>query len=358
MTAVAELIPLLSEGYEEKCIELGIIQRKRAFKNPADLMMLCLFHLINECSLMDVSEVARLLKIGEFSDVAFMDKFGQCGAWFEWIAQRIARGIVADFPKPSYLEAYRVMAVDASDVVEKGRSGQSYRLHYAIDIFKMNTAQYKITTQEVGESLVNFEVNCGDLIIADRAYGTVNGIGHCIDSGADYILRLRTNCFKIYNEQGKPLDMLGLLEGLDYEQSKEFSGAIRYRNRMIPVRICAKRKSCEACQTSLKKLRRKAGKQQRILGSKTVLMNEYITLATSLSTDITADEVLETYRYRWQIECYFKRLKSIMNLGDLPKKRKTSSLSWLNGKIMVALLMEMLLSKRSFSPEVICQSGT
>ncbi|MBR2700352.1 MAG: hypothetical protein IKE76_17365, partial [Clostridia bacterium] len=26
------------------------------------------------------------------------------------------------------------------------------------------------------------------------------------------------------------------------------------------------------------------------------------------------------YRYRWQVELYFKRLKSILNYGELPKK--------------------------------------
>lgn len=354
MVAIGELIPLLTEGYEDKCFELGIIKRKRAFKNPADLMMLCLFHLINECSLMDIREVARLLKIGEFSDVAFMDKFGQCGAWFEWISQTLAVGAVADFPKPSYLEKYRALATDASDVVEKGRSGQSYRLHYAIDIFKMSSAAHKITTQQVGESLVNFEFRQGDLVIADRVYGTVNSIRHCIDNGADYIVRLRTDCFKVYDEQGQVYDILATLDELDYEQSKEFSGYIHDHRRRIPVRICAKRKSREAIEASLKKLRRKANKQQRTLSAKSKGMNEYIVLATSLPVHITANEILETYRYRWQIECYFKRLKSIMDFGDLPKKRQSSSLSWLNGKIMVALLIELLMSRRSFSPESPC----
>ena len=66
-----------------------------------------------------------------------------------------------------------------------------------------------------------------------------------------------------------------------------------------------------------------------------------------------SEEVLETYRLRWQVECYFKRLKSIIDFGEMPKKREDSILSWLNGKIMVALLIEMLLSTKSFSPSSI-----
>jgi hypothetical protein len=41
------------------------------------------------------------------------------------------------------------------------------------------------------------------LAVADRAYGTLNGMAHCLNCGADYILRLRTNCFAVYDENGK-----------------------------------------------------------------------------------------------------------------------------------------------------------
>ena len=52
-----------------------------------------------------------------------------------------------------------------------------------------------------------------------------------------------------------------------------------------------------------------------------------------------------------QIELYFKRLKSIMNYGELPKRRSESVFAWLNGKIMIALLIEKILGKSDFSPQ-------
>ncbi|MGD9569244.1 MAG: transposase [Sedimentibacter sp.] len=352
MIAISQIIPLLTDGYEKKCYDLGIIQRQRMIKNPADLMLLCLFHLINGTTLIETSEVARLLKIGEFSDVAFMKKFEKCTEWFKWISESLIKDAVSDFQKPVFLEDYRVTAVDASDVIEKGRSGQTFRLHYSIDIFNMNSVSHKITTQEVGETLLNFKLNKGDLVIGDRAYGTINGISHCIKNEADYILRLRTNCFKIFDENRKEIDMLSKLVVLDYEKSIDFLGFVKNNDKtFLPVRVCAKKKSKEACENALKKLKRRASKKQNVLYDKTIQFNEYIVLITSLSKSITTYDVLETYRYRWQVECYFKRLKSIMNFGDLPKKREQSSLSWLNGKIMVALMIEIFMSKGFFSPE-------
>ena len=351
MTTVSQMIPFLAEGYEEKCLELGVIQRQRGIRTPADLMMLSLFHLNNGCSLMEVSEVSRLLKMGEFSDVAFMKKFGKCTEWFKWVSEQLSPKMVADYEKPSYLEKFRVIAFDGSKVIEKGSSGQTFNLHYGIDIFKMCSADYKITKEEIGEKLSNFSLVKGDLAIADRAYGTIGGIEHCIENDADYILRLRTGCFKVYDENEAGIDFLTQFEGLDFEQCKDFSGFVKTNSRKkLPVRICVKRKSKESCEQSLRRLRRRESRKGQKLSGETIRFNEYIVLATSLPDSVSACDILETYRYRWQVEMFFKRLKSILDFGELPKKKENSSLAWLNGKLMVALLIEAFLSASSFSP--------
>lgn len=78
------------------------------------------------------------------------------------------------------------------------------------------------------------------------------------------------------------------------------------------------------------------------MSEKTKLFNEYIVVVTSLKSDVKAEKVLELYRYRWQVELYFKRLKSILDYGELPKKKEESVFAWLNGKLMIALLIEKI----------------
>ncbi len=53
-------------------------------------------------------------------------------------------------------------------------------------------------------------------------------------------------------------------------------------------------------------------------------------------------EVLENYRFRWQIELVFKRLKSLLAVGHLPKYDEQSSRAWLYAKLLVALLTQKL----------------
>lgn len=51
------------------------------------------------------------------------------------------------------------------------------------------------------------------------------------------------------------------------------------------------------------------------------------------------------------IELVFKRLKSLMDMGHLPKFDPSSSRAWLYGKLFLALLTEKLARiTRAFSP--------
>jgi hypothetical protein len=71
---------------------------------------------------------------------------------------------------------------------------------------------------------------------------------------------------------------------------------------------------------------------------------------TTRSSGSTAD-VLRTYRMRWQIELVFKRLKSLAQLGHVPKHDDHSSRAWLYGKLLVALLAQKLIRiGRDISP--------
>ena len=81
-------------------------------------------------------------------------------------------------------------------------------------------------------------------------------------------------------------------------------------------------------------------------------MSEYFVLGTSLNADaFPAERILELYRLRWQVELAFKRLKSIMQLGQLPKSDPESCQAWLYGKMLYALLCYAVVDKgRSFSP--------
>ena len=65
----------------------------------------------------------------------------------------------------------------------------------------------------------------------------------------------------------------------------------------------------------------------------------------------SAATIMEFYRRRWQIELAFKRLKSLLQFGHLKKTDKEGAKAWLQGKLLVACLIEtLILTAERFSP--------
>jgi hypothetical protein len=116
------------------------------------------------------------------------------------------------------------------------------------------------------------------------------------------------------------------------------------------MRLCALRKSDDEAEKAIKKAIRECGKKQRKINWETIELHRYIILVTSISAEATANQILELYRLRWQIEIAFKRLKSILGLGHLPKEDEKSARAWLHGKLFVALLAQAIVDEGRFFP--------
>ena len=223
---IKELIDLLPEDYEKECYEKKAIRRKRIIKTPLDLIVLLLYYLYDNHSLADVSQFAILKNIGNISDTALIKKFIQCKDWILWLISKMIPNEIIHYKKPAEIEPYRVIAVDASDIVQKGAVKKTWHLHYGMDLFSLTCSQFKLTEQSTGESLKNFEIKENDLIIADRAYGTITGIEHCLHSGGKFIIRIRNKSFNLYNKHGERILLSGWLKTLG-NQAEEISVYIR-----------------------------------------------------------------------------------------------------------------------------------
>jgi hypothetical protein len=345
----------LPAGYEAASKETGAMRRSgRAIREPSDLMWLVLTHLAQGQTLANMSALAKASGLGGLSDVAFMKRLINCEGWFKWILQNLSPSGVADYLKPKGFGNYRLLAVDAS-VVNSGVSkfSKSWRLHFALDVFTLTSHEIRITDERIGETLANFAASKGDLFLADRCYARKSGISHCLKNGADFILRMRFGSFLAYLDSGEQADLLALLKGAreneaaDIHVSIDLSG---YGLGMRRMRVCALRKSKEAIEKAMRKIELDDRRKNRSASDESRRFNEYIAVITSLPDGIGADEILSAYRYRWQVELYFKRLKSLLETGEVPKKRAECMEAWLNGKMILAVLFEILLSKLDFSP--------
>lgn len=353
---INELMKLLPEHYEQACYETKAIERGRSIKTPKELMSYCLLYLSQKYSLLELSLFAKLKGI-KMSDVAFMKKLAKCNEWYKEILNSMLPSVIANYENPQGLEGYRISAVDGSAFTQQGKNKKSFRLHFMINIFNLSAEQYKITTQKTGESLTNFSIDKKQLILADRGYFSKKSIEHCIKSGGDFIIRYKHKSFLIYDSNGELLDVAEELSKLEKGKDGkkpvtiDIPAYLKSQNgELIKFRICAMKKTDDAILKSQKRIKRKEATSCNAISTETKYVNNYIVVCTSLPQSVSVEQVLETYRLRWQVEIYFKRLKTLMAFGDVPNKKEENIMAWLNGKMVVALLIEKLYSKVDFSP--------
>jgi IS4 transposase len=173
-----------------------------------------------------------------------------------------------------------------------------------------------------------------------------------LERGAEYVLRIKSRGFRIYDAKEREIDLLKSLSSLKAGEKADMRVKCRINNRYKPVRMCVLRKDGDSEQAGLKRL---VKTNQRKSGGKAVSEvqrenNKYIMVATSLGKKVSACQVLELYRKRWQIELAFKRLKSLFQYNDLPATNGESIKAWFYGKLLLAALCETLVNTGRFSP--------
>ena len=350
-TNVEELITRLPSGYEEACRTTNALVRKREIKSAQDLIRLIFMYLTGGYSQLEMSVIARSMGIAKISDVAFLKRFAKCQAWLKWIISQVAPMPITNYAIPKFLEGYTLIALDASDVIEKGKAKRIFRLHYAMDLIKMCAVSFKLTSQSIGETLLNFELKENWLILADRMYGTLTSIEHCIKAKSNFVLRLKHSAFKLYDKDGNELDLLEKLQDVTCDVAKNIEVYVKLATLgMTKLRICAVRIPDNKLGAVTKRNKRKASKKQIVISANALVMSHFVVVITALPDIISASEIVSLYRLRWQVEIYFKRLKSILDFGNIPISREDSIYTWLNGKLLISLLIEQMLSEVAFSP--------
>jgi hypothetical protein len=194
-----------------------------------------------------------------------------------------------------------------------------------------------------GESLNRLPVVPRERILADAGYCSMAGIEHVRQQGADVLLRVNPQSFVAFSSGGSRIVLLSLLRTLSrVGQHGEWRVVLQGQNSSFEGRLCALRKNDRAIKEAHRRLHRRASKKQMITRAETVELAKYVLLFTTRFNGSTA-QVLEFYRMRWQIELVFKRLKSLVQLGHVPKHDDCSSRPWVYGKLLVALLTQKLI---------------
>jgi hypothetical protein len=342
---------MLPDGWEKQAEELGAWERVRGFRSKEVLLRTLLIHIAHECSLKETAARAREADLADVSSVALFKRLKKCGEWLRWLALGVVEKWLAPSIQSLHSMELPLKIVDGTTVQEPGAKGTSWRVHYAIRLPSMTCEEFKITSPTEGESLHHFSVNPGDIVLGDRAYAYRGQIASVVRSGGDVIVRTGLSNLPSSDKRGRPFNVLAHIRSLRNGEVGDWDVSFEHGGTAVKGRICAVRKSLAARRAARARCLRENSKKGRKVKPETLEAAEYVIVFTTLHLGFTAETIMEIYRCRWQVELTFKRLKSILGLGNLKKFDPEAARAWLHGKLLTAALIQALIvAGRSFSP--------
>lgn len=337
---------LFPAGWEELGRSSGAVARLRGFNSLSDLFRTLLLHVGCGWSLRETAVQAKLAGIADVSDVTLLNRLRQSEQWLRLLCQQLWKENGVNLEPALKGQAVRIL--DATVVKEPGKTGGQWRIHYSMRLPSLECDQFDLTPVEgkgTGEDLGRFQFQRGELVLADAGYSRPSGIAKVVAQGADLCVRLNRRTLPLRDEKDRVFPF-----GKKLKTLRRAGATAEWRvwapsgEQRIAGRLCAVRKSEEAIERAHRRLVRK---QQLGKGSDTPENREYacyvLVFTTLPDKRASTRQVLECYRLRWQIELIFKRFKSLVQLGHVPKQDGQSSRAWLYGKLFVALLSQKLI---------------
>ena len=344
----------LPEDLDRRARETGFVQRARGLQDSERWLRLILMHVAGGLSLQQTAVRAHELGLATISGVALFKRLRKAEGWLVNLTGHMLEEHTRLFGRQAPLQIpYRMRIIDATDIQEPGDTGTSLRVHYSLRLPELICDHYELTDDHGGEKLGRFKFQSGDLILADRGYSHRAGVAAVLEAKAQVLLRWNPATFPVEGPDGEPWDLLSRLRKLRPREVGHWRVSFLFGAKRYFLRLCARRKSRIQAERARQKALRKAARNQSAQADpRSLELTQYVLVLTSIpQATLSATMVLELYRMRWQIELAFKRLKSLLAFGHVPKSSDQSAKSWMQAKILTALMIERVaLCGRFFSP--------
>lgn len=351
-----DILAWLPEDLDTTAKETGALVRKRAIRSGGDLLRLVMGYTVLDLSLRGVAAWAARIGLAEMSDVAVLQRLKNAESFIAYLLAWMI-GVNHVYPV-RFQEPLRVRLVDATTVSAPGSKGTDWRLHLGYDAVRGLVDHVEITDARGGEHLGRFEPGPGDLILGDRGYAHGRRIADAIDNGAHVLVRIGHSAVRLWKADGERFDPLEFAtrrrQGPGRPPRVEEAAAYVQGDdgRRHEVRIICIRKSREAAEQERRRIRREAKRRGRQPTARTLKAAAFTWLVCSAPADLIEARVAsELYRVRWQVELFFKRLKSLGDLDHLRAFDPALARTYILGKLLaMALADRVTAGAEAFSP--------
>ena len=299
-------------------VESQALERRRGVANGECLVRTLLLCGLPKATLESVSRSAMDMNLASLSVVALFKRLRKS----ETLLQRIFVHLLGHVIGPEARYAgYRLVAADATSLSGPGSKGTDQRLHVLYDLGKGLPVSVDLTDAHGAETLARHPLEPGDLVLTDRGYGWEASLLCPLRAGAHFLGRIEFDCLPLETDLGERI-LRAQAEGCVPESG--------------PVDFCVYLPHWPA--------------PLRAIGERIPGEGRIAWYLTDLGPDeLPAQDAYMLYRKRWQVELFFKRLKSLLDLDELPSRDGPTARPWIWAKLTLCALV-VLIGHERFSP--------
>ena len=326
---------------DQLAVENKALVRKREVRSAMDLLRMVLGYSLLDYSLRMLGMWSAVLGIAYLSKTALLKRLRKSQQWMGRLVM-LALG-QQQLLRPGQ-ERLRVRLIDASVICQLGSRGSDWRLHLSFDLLAGCLDEIDLTDGHGAERLNRFNFKPGELCIADRAYSVAKSLGWIVSQGAWVLVRAGWNRMKYEDQYGQTFDVVQWLQKAHLTPlgaPAETTVWVTCPQGRYAFRLVAQAISAQSAEKARRKARADAKKNHNNIDERSLFVAGFVLLISNLpATDWPVEQVLQLYRFRWQIELAFKRMKGLIHLDHLRCKDPELVQVCLFGKLLAIILME------------------
>jgi len=331
-------------------------QRARCIRCAKDLLVMVLCYALTSFSQDEVAAWAACVEMADISGEDVCKRVARCKSWLGYLLEQ--KLIAMQMASMEAMQTLAPVIQDATVICVVGSKGTDYRVHLKLDLATLKIADVVVTDDKGGEFLGRLRLQKGELVITDRIYGTRQSAAAAVAMGAEVLLRITHTNLPVCNAQGKRLDLIELARQCPDDKPLSLAvvtvGVHKKRDELPEIngRLVIARKSPAAAERDRRKLRQET---KGTPSAESLEAQDYIWVFTTLAEEVlSAELVMQLYRFRWQVECCFKRQKSILELDCIRAKKPETVQAVLYAKLLAMLCLDEMVAhwERTFEGAV------
>jgi hypothetical protein len=322
---------------EESAKEAGALQRRREIRSASDLLRMIFAYVVCDWSLRLVGAWCEVSGVGSLSAVAVRKRLRGSR---KWLGTLLGMSLQASLLRLRQQPGVRVRLMDATCVSEPGSTGTDWRIHLSLDLGNLCVDGVDVTDYRGGETFARCPIQPGEIRVGDRGYAFANSLEPVLASGGELVGRINWQSLPLEDATGQPVDLINCLYQLT-EPTGEWAVYLHTPQARFPLRLIVAALPQEQADRARQRVRKIYRKKGKTPDKRTLFAAGYVMLVTNLPAfSWLPSEVVELYRLRWQIELFFKRMKSILHLDHLRAFDPDLAQVYLLGKLLAALLTD------------------